>query len=167
MIDGTPLAWNRLTPRNKDVNGRKAAGACVLYRIELPLDLGALTAKFVEQPGVGGFRVRQSQLDMMESQEFRILHQLDLCAPRTLNESRPVKPGNSLDGLDHLGVDCGKLAHFGVDIRNRETEMLDHTTLTAARGSRTEKHQTHGPIHNAIGRFGNAASSRNILLPPD
>src|SRR5436190_12820260 len=111
MVDRTSLARNRISASNHHVDRRETAAA-ILHGVHLAFHLRTLASELVEEPGVARLGVRHSQLDMVKAKQLRILHELNLGAPRILDESSFIESRDILYRLDDLGVDRRKFLHL-------------------------------------------------------
>ena len=67
-------------------------GALYLMASRLPFELGALAAELRQQPGENLIRVRSPHMDVVQSEQFRILHDFDARAPGVFHKAELEEP---------------------------------------------------------------------------
>ena len=60
----------------------------VAHRVDASLELLALAAELRQQPADDDFGIRPAHVDVVQAEQFRILHHLDLACPTGLRRSR-------------------------------------------------------------------------------
>ena len=111
-------------------------------------------------------RIRRAQVHVMQAEQLRILHDLDARAPRILEEGQLEQLRHVAHRRRHLDAGGLPLLHLGVEIGNREADVIDGAAGARLGGRVSQEHQTRAAVHDAIGRFGDPPPAGNVLLVP-
>ena len=135
VIDRVPFARHRVAALGENPHVAEALRA-VPDRVEPALELGPLAAELLQQPREDRFRIRTAQVDVMQAEQLGILHHFDARAPGILDEPKLEDAGTSRTGCDDLDARRLELLHLGVEIGEREADVIDRAARARLARSR-------------------------------
>jgi len=128
-------------------------------------DLTTLAAELGEKPAENLIRVRSAQMDVMQAEQFRILHDFDARAPRIFHECDLKEHRHFTRRGDDLDACRFEFLHFRVEVRDGETYVIDGASATGLRVRFLEEEETRAAVHNPVRSLCDPAPAEILLVP--
>ena len=140
-------------------------GALYLIGVEAPFELRALSAELRQQPGENLIRIRSTHMDVVQPEQFRILHHFDARAPRVFHEPELEEPGHIARRRDDLDARRFEFLHLRVDVREREAHVIDGASAARLRVRFLEEQEPRAAEHQPVRGLRDPPPAEVLLIP--
>ena len=135
--------------------------------LEPAFHLRGASAELLRQPRQHRRGVWRPQVNVMQPELLRILHDLDARAPRIFDERKLEQPGRLANGLRNLQAFGLKRLHRAIYIRHREADVIEHAAFARQIRLTLLKDDARVAVEQAIARLGHHLSAEMGAIPRD
>src|SRR5712692_1358382 len=158
------FTWLRVTALHQDPHVVEP-GRAVFDGVDASLELCALSAELCQQPAEDLIRVWSTHMDVVQPEQFWILHYFDARAPWVFHERQLEEPGHLARWRDDLDARRSEFFHLRIEVREREPHMIDGASGARLRIRLFDEDKPRAAEHKPVRTLREPPRAEVLLIP--